>query len=166
MPRGRIQSVELIVPAGFTANKLPFPDQPTLRSDEDKDAVIYAITCYESASVPNAPSGNPLADFGQVQNTFLTLYITGAEQIRDISLMRFLDTRSSTSGYFYAPKRQETRALRIDWTESYVEFAVAGTAETSQYSLLFEFEYEWMPKGSYGKGLSLLSQKWSSGLIQ
>lgn len=156
----------MIVPAGYTANKLKFLDQPTLRSDMDKDAVIYSISVYSSGSVPTTPSGNTNATFAQIQNTFLTLYITGAEQVRDISLIRFLDVRNEAAGYYYASERQCFRALRIDWTESYVEFGTAGVVDTPQYSILFEFEYEWMPKGSYDAGLQLLNQKWAQGLIQ
>jgi hypothetical protein len=167
MERGRIQSVELIVAAGFTANKIKFPDQPTLRSDEEKDALIFSMNVYTSDSVPFAPSGanNPVATFAQLQNLFLTLQITGNEQIRDISLIRLLDTRGNANGYLYASKRQVTRPLRIEWTESYIEFANPGTVDTPQYSVLFEFEYEWMPVGSYGKYLQALNNKWGAGII-
>lgn len=169
MPRGRIQSVELIVQAGFTAQKINFPDQPTLRGiQEDREGLVFSISTYSAAGVPFAPSGpnNPVATFAQLQNAFLTLQITGNDQFKDISLTRFLDQRNAgTAGYFFAPMRQETRPLRIDWTESYVEFAVPGTSETDQYSFLFEFEYEWVPPGSYGKYLTNLNNKWGAGIF-
>ncbi len=165
-PRGRIQSVELIIEAGFTGGKMNFDDQPTLRGEPERDALIFSISVYSSGSVPNCPSGNPNATFAQLQNAFLTLQIVGNEQIKDISLLRFLDTRNEAAGYFYASERQRTRPLRIDWTESYVEFPVPGTSETAQYSILFEFEYEWMPKGSYGTYLQGLNNKWAQGIIQ
>ena len=167
-PRGRIQSVRLDIAAGFTANKIVFLDQPTLRSDQEKDALVFSINVYSADSVPFAPAGTnyPVATFAQLQNCFLTLQITGNEQIKDISLLRFLDTRGNAAGYLYASKRQVTRPLRIEWTESYIEFANPGTADTPAYSILFECEYEWMPLGSYGKYLQALNNKWGSGIIQ
>lgn len=163
-----MQSVEMIVSAGFTANKIVFLDQPTLRSDAEKDALIFSMSVYSADSVPLAASGanNPIATFAQLQNAFLTLQITGNEQIKDIPLVRLLDERGNAAGYLYAGERQRTRPLRIEWTESYVEFAAPGTVDTPQYSFFFVFEYEWLPIGSYGKYLQALNDKWGAGIIQ
>ena len=164
-PHGRIETVELIVNAGYTAGTINFEDIPELRSDADKDAVIFAIQTYSVDSVPNSFNGNPLATLAQLKNSFLTLYITGSEAVFNVPLLKFLNIQNSASTYYNAREYYECNPLRVDWTKSYIRFAVPGTTETAQYSFLFDFTYEWLPTGSYGKWLQNQNNKWATGLI-
>ena len=163
----RFLSVELPVQAGFTGGKVNFTDTQTsmMRSDGDKDVVIYKITTYHSGSLPLSVNGNPVATEAQLANTFLTLYVLGNEQMMEISLRRFLNQQNAAGADYNARDPFWTAPLRVDWTNSFVQFATPGTAETASYSLVFEFDYEWLPVGSIGKYLQNTSDKRAQGLL-
>jgi hypothetical protein len=163
----RFLSVELPVPAAFTGGKINFTDTQTamMRSDGDKDVVIYSITSYTVLSLPLTVNGNPVATEAQIANTFLTLYILGNEQLKQFSLRRFLNQQNAAAADFNAREYFETSPLRVDWTNSFVEFAVPGTVDTAAYSFVFEFEYEWLPVGSIAKYLQNKSNAWAAGHI-
>ena len=160
-------SVELPVQAGYLGGKVNFTDTQTamLRSDGDKDVVIYSITTYHIGSLPLTVNGNAVATEVQVANTFLTLYILGNEQLKQFSLRRFLNQQNAAAGDFNAREYFNTAPLRVDWTNSFVEFATPGTADTAAYSFVFEFEYEWLPPGSISKYLQNTNNKWAAGLL-
>lgn len=163
----RFLSVELPVAAGFTGGKVNFTDTQTamIRSDGDKDVVIYSIVGYHSGSLPLTVNGNAVATEDQVANTFLTLYILGNEQLKQFSLRRFLNQQNAAAGDYVAREYFSTAPLRVDWTNSFVEFATPGTADTDAYSFVFEFEYEWLPPGSIAKYLQLTNNKWAAGIL-
>lgn len=164
----RFLSVELPVPASFTGGKVNFTDTQTamMRSDGDKDVAIYSITTYHVLSLPLSVNGNAVATEAQVANTFLTLYILGNEQLKQFSLRRFLNQQNAAAGDFNAREYFYTAPLRVDWTNSFVEFATPGTAETAAYSFIFEFEYEWLPPGSIAAYQQLKHNKWASGMLE
>lgn len=164
----RFLSVELPVPFGFGGGKVNFTDTQTamMRSDADKDVVIYSITSYHSGSLPLTVNGNPVATEAQLANTFLTLYILGNEQLKQFSMRRFLNQQNAAAGDFNAREYFNTAPLRIDWTNSFIEFATPGTDETDAYSFVFEFEYEWLPPGSIAKYIQLKHNKWASGMLE
>lgn len=165
-PHSRIETVELIVPTGYTAGQINFADIPELRSDADKDAVIYAVQVYSKESVPNSFNGNVMATMAQIQNSFLTLYVTGSEAVFNVPLLKFLNIQNSGATYFNAREYFECRPLRVDWTKSYIRFATPGTVGTAQYSFLFDFTYEWLTPGAYGKWLQNQNNKFAAGLIE
>jgi hypothetical protein len=160
-------SVEIPIQAGFQGGKINFTDTQTamMRSDGDKDVVIYSITTYHSLSLPVTVNGNPVATEAQVANTFLTLYIVGNEQIKQISLRRFLNQQNAAAADFNAREYFNTAPLRVDWTNSFLELAVEGTVDTPAYSYVFEFEYEWLPPGSISKYLQNVNNKRAAGLL-
>ena len=164
----RFLSVELPVPAGFTGGKINFTDTQTalMRCDGDKDVCIYSIKTYTVLSLPLTVGGNPVATEAQVANTFLTLYILGNEQLQEISLRRFLDQQNAAAGDFNAREPFYTAPLRVDWTNSFVQFAAEGTEDTAAYSFVFEFEYEWFPPGSIKAYLQLKNNAWASGKLE
>jgi hypothetical protein len=165
--RSRFLSVELPVSAGFTGGQVNFTDTQTsiMRSDGDKDVVIYSITTYHIGSLPLTVNGNVVATEDQVANAFLTLYILGNEQLKQFSLRRFLNQQNAAADDYNAREYFNTAPLRVDWTNSFVEFAAPGTDDTDAYSFVFEFEYEWLPPGSIAKFLQNRSNKWAAGLL-
>jgi hypothetical protein len=165
LPRSKHQTVELIVPASTTGNQVAFPDIPELRSDVDKDAVIFGIRTYSADSLPKAVSGNSIATFAQLQNAFVTLQVLGTDQIKEIPLIRLMDQYGTQAGYFFNLNYFELSPERVEWTKSYVSFAVPP-ANVAAYSYLFEFAYEWMPPGSYGKWLKNEWNRWGTGVIK
>ncbi len=163
-PKPRYQSVELIVPANTTGNQVNFPDVPELRSDSDKDALIFSIAISTVDSVPLTPSGNTVASGAQVANGFLTLYVLGTEEIFKVPLVRFNFTKGNAAGYFSTWELFETRPLRVDWTKSFVSFGMPP-ANVSAFSYLFEFGYDWFPSGTYAQFLKNQNAAALSGLI-
>jgi hypothetical protein len=164
----RFISVELPVPAGFTGGKINFTDTQTdlMRSDGDKDVCIYSITSYHIGNLPLTVGGNVVATEVQVANGFLTLYILGAEQLKDISLRRLLNQQNAAAGDYNAREFFRTAPLRVDWTNSFITLATPGTADTDAYSFVFEFEYEWFPPGSIAAYRQIKRNMWASGMLE
>ena len=163
--RSRYESVELPVPVAFDGFQINFPDIPELRSDMDKDAVIFSIAMTTSESVPLCPSGNANASYAQLQTGSLTLYVLGTEKVKTIPLQRFLNVRGNTDAYFYVGETFEMEPQRVDWTKSFVQFAGLGAVDTA-FSFLFEFSYEWLPPGGLGTFLTNQSNQWAAGLLR
>lgn len=165
----RFLSVELLVPAGSTAGKFNFTDTQTtlMRSDGDKDVAIYSILTYHNLSLPTSVNGNPVATPAQVQNAFATFYILGNEQLKQISLQDMLNQENAgAANNWNAREYFSTAPLRIDWTNSFVELATAGTTETDAYSFIFRFEYEWLPVGSIAVYQQLKHNRWAAGMLE
>jgi len=163
-PKPRYQSVELIVPINTTGSQVNFPDVPELRSDSDKDALIFSIVVSTVDSVPLTPSGNAVATAAQVANGFLTLYVLGTEYVFNVPLVRFNFTKGNGATYFSTWEMFETKPLRVDWTKSFVSFGTPP-ANGAQFSYLFEFGYDWFPSGTFAQYLKNLDQAALSGLI-
>ena len=161
-------SLELPVTAGFTGGKINFTDTQTtlMRSDGDKDVAIYSIVAYHNLILPLSVGGNAVATPAQLNNAFLTLYILGNQQINQVSLQRFLNQQNGAANDWNAREYPFTAPLRLDWTNSFVELATPGTAETDAYSFIFEFEYEWLPVGSLSAYYQLLNNRRATGMIE
>lgn len=155
----------MIVAANFTGQQVNFPDIPELRSDSDKDALIFAIVVNDINTVPAAPSGNPLSTIAQLVNGFLTLYVLGTEEIFKVPLSRFLLTRANGAADLSNYEMFETRPLRVDWTKSYVSFALPP-APVASFSFLFEFAYDWFPPNTYAKYLQNENTVRNNGVIK
>jgi hypothetical protein len=158
--------VELIIPLGTTATQVNFPDIPELRSDDEKDAVIFSIGVSCAAAVPLTYSGNPNATLAQVQNGFVTLYVLGTEKVFRLELQRCMNINSLTSGFYFMNETFELEPQRVDWTKSYVSFGAIGTTDTPSYSYMFTFAYDWLPSGSYRKYLQQQEAQWNLGIIR
>jgi hypothetical protein len=64
------QLIELIFPANSTATKFQFQDQPYLRNKQ-----ITGIEFFNDNDMDASPTGNAIATNGQMQKTYLTLYL-------------------------------------------------------------------------------------------
>jgi hypothetical protein len=166
-PHTRVETIELVIPASTTQGQINFPDIPELRSDPDKDALIFAIQTYTVDSVPKTFSGNPVASFAQLQAAFLTLYVLGAEYVFKVPLLDYLNiANNSTAGtYFYSLVLNQYEPLRVDWTKSYVGFT-APLNNVAQFSYYFKITYEWYPPGTYAKFLDNKMKAFAAGLIK
>jgi hypothetical protein len=166
-PHFRAESIELVIPAGTGAQQVNFPDIPELRSDPDKDALIFAIQTYTADSVPKTFSGNPVATFAQLQAAFLTLYVLGAEFVFKIPLLDYLNVaNNSTAGsYLYSLVLNQYEPLRVDWTKSYVGFT-APINNVDLFSYYFKVTYEWYPPGTYAKYLDNKMRQYAQGIIK
>lgn len=164
-PKQRYQSVELIVPAGTTGNQVNFPDVPELRSDSDKDSLVFSVAVNTIDAVPLTPSGNTTSSLAQLENGFLTLYVLGTEYIFKVPLTRFLLTKGNGATYFSTWDMFETCPLRVDWTKSFVSFGTPPNNNTA-FSYLFEFGYDWFPPGTLAKYFTNENAQRMVGLIK
>ena len=64
------QLIELIFPAGSTATKLQFNDQPYLRNKQ-----ITGIEAFNANDVSNSPTGNTVITATNLKQAYLTLYL-------------------------------------------------------------------------------------------
>lgn len=161
-------TIDLPILSTYPGNKIQFPDIPELRSDVDKDAVIFSMQTYMDVITPNTFNGNPVATWAQLQNAVLTLYVIGVEQQFNIPLPRLLNMQTADAAdtewwsrepFVFSPER-------VDWTKSTIQACTGQLADDTSYSFYFEVEYEWMPAGSYGAYLTSQRARWINGIIK
>lgn len=162
--RKRHELVELIIPAGSTGTRFPYPDIPQLRDDTTQDIIICGIETVSAEVMPLSANGNAVASFAQLQNSFLTLYIESEESMRQIPLVR-LDPffqALSTGPTFAVPDPLKTEYLKVDWNKSYIQAATPfGTTEApnEQFSIMLLVWYKKMMSGAW----ATLTQNWPQG---
>jgi hypothetical protein len=150
----RFEFVELVIPAASTGTRFPYPDIPQLRDDTTQDIIICGLETYSVDALPLAPSGNPVATFAQLQNSFLTLYIEGEESVRQVPYIRMNAMRqaSATGTTFNVVERLPMEYLKVDWNKTYVQAAAPfGTtgAPNAQFSIMLGVWYKKLPPGSW-----------------
>lgn len=160
----RYEGYELIIPANTTASQVNFPDIPELRSDGAQETVVMSIEVFPTGAVPATYSNNTNATEAQVANAFLTLYILGFQQHYRVPLQKYVSIRSNTASYYFEGEPFFCRPVQIDWTKSYVSFAVAPI-NNAQYSYMFLFGYEWLPVGAYAKYVTNYKAQLANGII-
>lgn len=160
----RYEGYSLVVPANYTANQVNFPDIPELRSDMTQDTVIMSAAVYPAAAVPNDYNGVATATLAQIQNSFLTLYILGFQQFYRIPLIDLVNIRNEAPAYYYSPCVFQFRPIKVDWTKSYVQFAVPPT-NNAVFTFMFRFGYEWLPSGAYAEYCQNLNNSLIAGII-
>jgi hypothetical protein len=150
----RYELVELPVVAGSMGNRFPYPDIPQLRDDTTQDIIICGLETFSIDELPLALSGNAVASFAQLQNSFLVLYIEGEESVRQIPFIRMNPLRQAAAAgvTFNAPDTLPTEYLKVDWNKSYVQTAAPfGTsgAPNTLFSILLGVWYKKLPPGSW-----------------
>lgn len=158
-------TIDLPVLSSYPGNKIQFPEIPELRSDIDKDAIIFSIQTYHASIVPDTFNGNPVATYDQLANSVVTLYVVGVEQQFNIPLPRLVNMQSnlSTEESWFSREPFFFDGQRIDWTKSYIQACTGTIAGDTSYSFYFEMEYEWMPAGSYSAHVTAQRARWLSG---
>lgn len=160
----RYEGYTLNVPAAYTASQINFPDIPELRSDMTQDTVIMSAAVYPAEAMPNDYNGIACATLAQIQNCYLTLYVLGFQQFYRIPLIDLVNIRNEGGSYYYSPEIFQFRPIKVDWTKSYVQFAVPPANEDT-FSFMFRFGYEWLPSGAYGQYCQNLNNSLIAGVI-
>jgi hypothetical protein len=161
----RYELVELIIPAGSTGTRFPYPDIPQLRDDTTQDIIICGLETFSVEALPLAPSGNTVADFAQLQNSFLTLYVEGEESVRQVPFIRLNPMRqaSGTGGTLNVVERLPVEYLKVDWNKTYLQaaapFGTTGSPNT-QFSVMLGVWYKKLPPGSWKAMTSQQVQGW------
>ena len=161
----REEAIELVIPAGTTKPQIEFGDIPELRSDSDKDALIFSLSVYTADSVPNTFSGNPVATLAQVMAGFLTLYVLGVNKHFNIPLIEYLNIQNGADSYYFNRFKTEWTPQRVDWTKSFVSWP-EPLSNDDQFSYLFKVEYDWFPFGTYSRYLENCKKQWLLGIIK
>jgi hypothetical protein len=162
--RKRHELVELIIPAGSTGTRFPYPDIPQLRDDTTQDIVICGIEAYSVDALPLSGNGNDVASFAQLQNSFLTLYIEGEESMRQMPLVRLnpMFQALNTGVTLNVADPLQTEYLKVDWNKSYIQAAAPyGTvdAPNTQFSIMLTVWYKKLLSGAW----ETLTANWPQG---
>lgn len=148
----RYELLEIQIPANSTQTKFNIPDQPQLRTDQDADVIIQAISVYDILGVNPSPNNVVVASLAQIIQTYLTLYVDGEESIYRIPL-NALHIMAGEAGAGAAPFVWELfkfKNLQVDWTKSYFS---TGTPYTplgafATFSFLLGVHYYKLPPGT------------------
>lgn len=161
----RYELVELVIPAGSTGTRFPYPDIPQLRDDTTQDIIICGMETFSVDAMPLAPSGNAVATFIQLGNSFLTLYVEGEESVRQVPFIRMNAMRqaSATGTTFNVVDRLPIEYLKVDWNKTYVQAAAPfGTsgAPNAQFSIMLGVWYKKLPPGAWKEMTKNQIQGW------
>jgi hypothetical protein len=120
----RYDMISVAFPAGTTATKLIFPDQPQLRG-----AKVHGIdVVYTTVDINGIANINYVAT-GIIQNTFLTLYFNGEEGIKQIPLAELTHIQGNNTAFANTVGQYNTNGIMgmagqvITWTKSYLTLA-------------------------------------------
>jgi hypothetical protein len=150
----RFELVELIIPAGSTGTRFPYPDIPQLRDDTTQDIIICGLETYPEEALPLTANGNTNADYAQLSNSFLTLYIDSEESVRQVPMIRLNPFRQAAAAgaTFNVIDKLATEYLKVDWNKTYIQAATPfGTASVpnTQFSILLGVWYKKLPPGAW-----------------
>lgn len=146
------QAVEIVLPAGTTAQKFNFNDLPYLRPDA---ANIVAIEAYTATSLTNSPiSNNALATIAQMKTASLTLYggienpetgqkvKQGNQIIQQVPVLRLNNIQNATPDPF-SRNIFLLNSMVVDWTKSYIELTAApGNANAASFVFGVYFNFK------------------------
>jgi hypothetical protein len=161
----RYELVELIIPAGSTGTRFPYPDIPQLRDDTTQDIIICGLETFSVDALPLTANGNPTASFAQLQNSFLTLYVDSEESVRQVPFVRLNPMRQAAAAgtTLNVLDKLPVEYLKVDWNKTYVQaatpFGTAG-APVAQFSILLGVWYKKLPPGAWEKMTSNQVQGW------
>jgi hypothetical protein len=146
-PQKRIETIELVIPAGSTATKFNFGDIPQLRSDVTKDIIVRSIESYDVVSMPIDFNGNPVITEANLLNCFLTLYVEGEESIFRVPLVKLFNIFSNTATAQFTEEQNQFENLQVDWTKSYISLAVPFAA-LPQFAIILSVSYQRLKPGT------------------
>ena len=149
-PIRRYELVELVVPAGNTALRIPFPDIPQLRSDVTQDVIIRGLETYSAESMPNDYNSNPLVTMAQLQKCFITFYIQQEESIFRMPLIKLANVFNSGATIFYTEELNQFENLMVDWTKTYITLA-SSLANAGLIVIMLGVMYQRLPGGTIAK---------------
>lgn len=131
----KYELVELIIPANSTGNRFNFPDLPKLRY-----TAMQGVETFTGDDFPKTASGNTMVTVGDLQKSFLVLYIDGREDLYRIPLVSLHRTQNSANNPFVRALFQ-TSGQKVTWEKSYITTSGAFTV-TAQFSFLLGVYYE------------------------
>jgi hypothetical protein len=160
----RYELVELVIPAGSTGTRFPYPDIPQLRDDPTQDIIVCSLETFAADSMPLSPAGNAVVTQAQLLNTFLTLYIEGEESVRQLPMVRLnvIFQALATGNLQSVFELTRLEYLKIDWNKSYYQAATPyGTIllPNTQFSIMLGVRYKKLPPGTW----SMLQQNKTKG---
>jgi hypothetical protein len=136
----KTQLIEVIIPASTTATRFNIPDQPQLR-----DKRTLSIEVFNADDVTVSPSNNAVVIGGNLERSFLTLYINEAtgesgEYIQNIPMTVLRRVAGSSNAFGFVYDLPEFNGNIIDWSKSYI--TCQGGTWSSQLSYLINVNYQ------------------------
>jgi hypothetical protein len=161
----RFELVELIINAGSTGTRFPYPDIPQLRDDTTQDIIVCGLKTWSIEALPLTANGNVVASYLQLANSFLTLYIEGEESVRQVPFIDLIHMRQAAAAgvTFNNTEQVKTEYLKIDWNKTYLQAATPfGTAlaPNTQFSVLLGVSYKKLAPGSWSAMTKNQVQGW------
>jgi len=132
------QTAEILVPGGSTISRYYFNNLPNLRCKK-----TTALTSYDVANIPTAPSQNPVVNAAVSAVAFLTLVTEdNVEIIKEIPYLELTSTASISNA---VPVNQYFHTIEdavIVWEKSYITLgSIAGIAAGDEV-FLFNIYYK------------------------
>lgn len=150
----RYDKVEIIIPNNFTANFIPIPDQPQLRSDQTQDIVIQAIETFTQFDQALSDTGKTMPTVAQLIATMLTLYIDGEESVFQIPLTQLHRCVSVDGAGATVPHVRDLQTfdnVMVSWDKCQL-FNPANngwnTGAAGQFSFMLGVHYLRLPPGT------------------
>jgi hypothetical protein len=131
----KYELVELIIPANSTGTRYNFPDVPKLRY-----TAMQAIETFTGDDFSKTATGNTMVTVGDLQKSFLVLYVDGREDLYRIPLVSLHRVQNSATNPFVRALFQ-TSGQKVTWEKSYIQTSAAFTV-TTQFSFLLGVYYE------------------------
>lgn len=136
------QLIELIFPAGSTATKLQFNDQPYLRNKQ-----ITGIEAFNANDVSNSPTGNTVITATNLKQAYLTLYLNDpgnpqnvGEWIQNVPLT-IMHRVQNTSNDPFVRKAYDLVGQVIYWEKCFLTFS-GPLGNVANISFLFNVYFK------------------------
>jgi hypothetical protein len=146
----RYELIELVIPAGSTGTRFPYPDIPQLRDDTTQDIIIRGLETFTIENMPLSANGNVVATTAQLLNCFLVLYVENEESVHLVPLIKlqniFQALATGTSQQTFEIVQVED--LKVDWNKSYIQMAVPP-GNDANFSIMVGVEYKKLPPGTW-----------------
>tara|TARA_R110002110_G_scaffold245836_1_gene462273 strand:+ start:109 stop:528 length:420 start_codon:yes stop_codon:yes gene_type:complete len=132
------QTAEILVPGGSTISRYYFNNLPNLRCVK-----TTALTSYDVANIPIAPSQNPLVNAAVSNVAFLTLVTEdNVEIIKEIPYLELTSTSAISNAVPVNQYFHEIEDAVIVWEKSYITLgSIAGIAAGDEV-FLFNIYYK------------------------
>lgn len=142
-PVKRYELIELIVPAGNTALRIPFLDIPQLRSDVTQDIVVRGLETFTADSMAADFNAVPVVSSAQLQKCFLTLYIEQEQSYNFVPLIKLLNiaTNQNLAGYFFNFEKLQSEDIMVDWTKSFITLS-SSLGNVANVAIMLGVEYK------------------------
>jgi hypothetical protein len=149
----RYEQIETQVQANSTITRIPFNDQPQLRTDQTRDVIIQGLETFTVTDVTLSPNNIAVVTAAFLKQTYLVLYVDNEESIYRIPMLQLHRISNLADPFIFSgemPPKFEN--IFVDWTKSYffTPTPYAGGVFAT-FSFLLGVHYKILPPGTAAK---------------